>query len=73
MVTEKIPAHVALAIEQANKEGNKKVRGFVGGIDEHNEILKLRAEGKLESFWQRYKAYSGAEFESICILLRKPR
>ena len=62
--------HIEAAIEQAKKEGNKGVRGFVGGIDEHNEYTKLLNEGMLEIFIQKYTA-SG--YELTCQLMRKPK
>jgi hypothetical protein len=68
-----IPTHVQRAIAQAKKDGHKGVRAIVGGIDEHNEIEKLKAEGKLETFWQDYKITDGQDSVSSCILLRKPQ
>lgn len=67
---EKIPNHIQKAIAQAKKDGHKGVRGIVGGIDEHNKIQELRAEGKLETFWQEYPLTDN--ISTTCILLRKP-
>ncbi len=63
-------SHIEAAIKQARKEGNKGVRGFVGGMKEHEEYSKLRAEGKLEVFTQRYPYCGGT---SECLLMRKPK
>lgn len=64
--------HIYRAIDQAKKEGNKGVIGFVGGIEEHNKYSKLKEEGKLEVFEQKYKPYDSADFNCTCMLMRKP-
>lgn len=62
--------HIEQAIKQAKKEGNKGVRGFVGGIKEYHEYNKLINEGKLEVFEQKYQQNG---FSLSCILMRKPK
>ncbi|MFW6224957.1 MAG: hypothetical protein ACOC4B_01675 [Bacteroidota bacterium] len=68
-----IDTHIMRAIAQAKKEGNKGVRGFTGGIEEHHKYTKLRNEGKLEIFTQKYKLYDSQEGYCTCILMRKPK
>lgn len=67
------PDHVKRAIAQAKKDGHKGVRGFTGGLEEHNKYTQLKDEGKLETYTQRYKLYDGQEGWSECMLMRKPK
>jgi len=63
--------HIEAAIKQAKLEGNKGVRGFVGGWKEKEEYSKLLNEGKLEIYTQRYDHSSGGYSEIL--LMRKPK